>query len=208
MSKNNINARIKDLNETLRSEPGSIEFTNSRGVKIQLVALSPYLVQMATESVERPEVPSYEITTADGIVEVHKYDEKSINDPKTPEADKLKWKEFEELNRKADLDSSEILLNLILIEGVKLEIDDEERWLKRQKLMGIKVPEDPEERLLMYKKQYVIGNMSDIEKITKTVMELTGVSREEIDKVKKSFPGNVESEGTSEASSSNGSEGK
>ena len=85
-------------------------------------------------------------------------------------------------------------MNIILIEGVELPIQDEDKWVKRQKLMGITVPDDEEERSLMYKKQNVIGNTQDIELVTRKVMELTGVSREEVDLVKKSFQNPVEPE--------------
>lgn len=188
MSKNNDD--LKKLTETLRSEQKQVLFTNSRGLTVTLKALSPYLVQMATESIDRPTVPTYVVVTADGTEETHFHDEESI--AQSSEEEKKKWTQYKDLLRASELKASEILLNVILMEGVQLEFEDEESWTKRQKIMGIPVSEEHEERLLAYKKQQVIGDTEDVENIIKTVMRLTGVSRDEVDLVEKSFPDNVE----------------
>jgi hypothetical protein len=192
MSKGYKDSNLNKLSNALRSEVKEVEFVNSRGLKLKLHALSPYLVQMATESVEKPSVPTYTITTADGSEETHFHDEESI--AQSSDEEKKKWETYKKGIQEAEAKASEILLNIILIEGVELPIQDEDKWVKRQKLMGITVPDDEEERSLMYKKQNVIGNTQDIELVTRKVMELTGVSREEVDLVKKSFQNPVEPE--------------
>jgi hypothetical protein len=171
-----------------KPEPKEIEFINSAGTKIILSALPPYLIQMAIESVDRPTIPTYKIET-EGVEEEHPYDEKSIIDPRTPAKDQQDWMQYLEDFALAESQSSEILVNVIISEGVSIPFSPEveESWVKKMNLLKIRIPEDHEERLLMYKKQYVIRSTEDIENLTTTVMSLTLVSKKEIDAAKKSF---------------------
>jgi len=61
-------------------------------------------------------------------------------------------------------------------------------------LLGIKLSSDLEERDLEIKRAYVIGNESDAKAIMGIVMELTGISSDEVSDLKESFPDSVESE--------------
>lgn len=194
MAKGYNDKKLNQVMEMVNPSPEKkeVEFTNSRGIKVTLRAMSPFIVQLATESIERPEIPTYVTEIEGGGSETVFHDEKSILDPKTSEEDKQAWAEYQIALREADRKSSEIMMNVILIESVDVAIDDIPRWIHKQKMMGITVPENEDERLLLYKKEYVIACPADMEEITKIVMTLTGVSREEIDIAKKSFQGPVE----------------
>jgi hypothetical protein len=182
------NPQLEKMNEMSKPEAKVIEFINSRGTVVELLPLPPYMVQMAIDSVDRPQVPTYKIQT-EGADEEHPYDEVSIADPKTPAEDQEAWLDYLDELSLAETRSSEILVNLILSESVNIPFDQETEtsWVKKMKMIGMRVPEDHEERLLMYKKQYVVGNSNDIAELTQKVMSLTLVSKEEVDLAKKSF---------------------
>ena len=194
-------AKLQEINRVVKSELQEKDFVNSRGLKVKLLSLPPYLIQMATASFEKPDPPTYTIQTAEGTEEVHSYDETSIVDPLTPDEDRKKWEDFQKELAEIEARSSEVLLNVILLEGVQLDFSSEieNSWVHRMGLMKISVPDDHDERLLMYKKMTVIGNTEDIQNITNEVMRLTVVSREEIDTIKDSFQDSVESGSSSES---------
>jgi len=185
------------------SEKNSDIFVNSRGMKIKLRPLPPYLVQIATESIVRPEIPTYSIKTESGDIETHQHDEKSIS--QSNDEEKLKWAEYIEETKKVNVKISTLMIDIVLMEGIDAQIENEQRWIKRQQLMGITVPEDPEEKLLMYKKTCIISTPEDIAEITRKVMSLTGVSTEDIEKLKDSFPSDTESQ-SSEGERNSGKE--
>jgi len=171
------------------SEQVSQNFVNSRGISMTLRAIPPYLAQMANEAISRPKPPTYAIELEGGGTEEHVHDETSI--AQSSDAEKIKWAEYQDALLESIRTSTESLLNIILIEGVELEIDDMPRWLKKMELMHIPVSDDPEERLLAYKKAYVLGSKEDINDVTSRVMAMTGLSREDVNNVKQSFPDTV-----------------
>jgi hypothetical protein len=183
----------KDVDELHRRIDGSSNSTyiTSRGIEIKLRPIPPYLIQMTSSSFEMPEPPTYTVQTEGGGIEVHKHDEASIAQS-SPE-EQATWIEYTEKVNAAASKASEQLMTIVLIDGVDVEIPDENRWLKKMSLMGITVPEDPEDRLLMYKKTELLGNPDDMAKIMELVLGLTGVNREDLNKIKNSFQDRMES---------------
>lgn len=183
----NIN-RVVNINES----PTEIEFVTSRGLKVTLRPLPPYLVQMASTAIEKPEPPSYIVKTEGGGEEIHTHDQESIMQS-SPE-EQLEWSKYLEKVREADQKATDVLINVVLVEGVEVTIPDKERWIKRQKLMGLTVPEDEDEMMLMFKKTQVIGNDKDVEFIVQSVMKIGGITEEDLNSVKNSFQDKLESE--------------
>lgn len=168
-------------------------YKNSKGIDVILVPIAPYLIELASSTIEIPEAPTYTVETIDGGIEIFHHDQTSVD--QSDDETKKKWFEYQAAVKEADRKASEILMNIIMVEGIKLDsIPDEERWIKRQKLMGIPIPDDYEEKLLMYKKTQILASPEDIENVTRIVIELTMVSKEEVASAKKTFQGNVESE--------------
>lgn len=190
--------KIKKISKLSKPKEEVKEFINSRGFKSKLHPIPPYLLQIVTESIEHPVPPKYVVETADGTQEEVYHDETSILDPKTSKEEKDQWEKFLKESVEADQASSNAMLNLILLESVEVPFSqiEKEAWIKKLKLIGISPPEDPEEQLLMYKKMTVLSDTDDIQNIITKVLELTMVSREEVESVKDSFQDSVES-GTS-----------
>jgi hypothetical protein len=177
--------RLEELSSL--SKQSYVSFTNSRKVSMKLKAIPPYLVQMAYEALPKPETPSYTVAIEGGGTETHIHDETSI--AQSSDAEKAKWNEYKIILKQNEMKAQEMILNIILIEGVEISSDEERKFSGRLKLMGISLPEDPDERELSFKRAYALGTPEDAEFITRTVMKLTGISQEDLTSLKNSFPG-------------------
>jgi hypothetical protein len=196
MKNNSATQKAVEIEKTVHTELKVIEFTNSRGITMDLMGLPPYLIQMATESIKRPIPPTYTVKRADGGEDEFPHSQETIDDPKTSKKEKEKWSSYLAEMKMADAQASEVLLNVILVEGIKLHTEPDEmvNWEKRMKMMKISIPEDDMEKELVYKKEYAFSTQDDVEILMTKVLELTGVSRSEVDLAKSSFPNKVESE--------------
>ena len=166
--------------------------TTSKGVHCLLQGLPPLEVPEIYASVPEPEKPKYSITTATGDIETHDHDKESIKGD--PEAEKA-WEEYTKALQESEEILSNRMMNAILLEGVVVYPTDEEFaiWKKKQSLKGLEVSEDKEEALLQYKRT-IFASKEEIEAIMTIVMELTGVSEEDLSKARESFPDSVEPE--------------
>jgi len=185
------------------SRERSREYTTSSGLKVILTGLPPLVPQRLDSSIEYPDKPTYEITTATGDIETYEHDEDSL----TTDADREAWEEYLALQDEAETELTEKLLYAVLIESVELK-DFEERfavWKQNQKLIGIKLAEgDPDdeqsqelaekENKFHFMQTEVFHDTDDIGEILTIVMSLTGVSVEDLASARDSFPGEVESE--------------
>jgi len=167
-----------------------VEFTNSRGLTMKLHAIPPYLAQMAMTAIPQPSVPTYTVQLEGGGEEVHQHDEDSIS--QSGPAEKALWLAYKSDLQDAERAASDALLNVILIEGLEVELDLP-KMVKRMKMMSIRIPEDPDEMELMVKKAYVIGGQEDVERITTLVMNLSGVSNDTLEQTKDTFQDTMES---------------
>lgn len=191
MAKGYKNPQLDELVRAAEERPDQVEWTNSRGIKVVLKPIPPYLVQMATQSVERPQVPTYTVKTLGGAEETHFHDETSIL--QSSDEEKAQWEEYKRNLRIADEKATDVVLDIILLEGVDVKIQDEEALLRRMKVFKLHIPEDPDERSLLMRRAYLIGCKEDADSITTIVLALTGVSVKDLSVVRKSFPDQVES---------------
>ena len=166
------------------------EYITSSGKTVLLRGLPPLAIPSLAEGITFPDIPTYKITTVAGDTEVHEHDETTL----ATDEDKAVWAKYLDDQKKANNQLSERMMLCVLIDGIVIdEIPDKARWISKQRLMKMPVPEDLEEQLLLYKKTAIAASQEDIENIMSIVMELTGVSAEEIALAKRSFPGDVES---------------
>lgn len=166
--------------------------TSSTGIKITLRGLPPLVIPRLNETIVFPDKPTYEVPTEDGHVEVYEHDLESLN----TDEDRAAWDKYLEDLEGAEVELTSKVIKVVLLEGIKVQPKgvEFEKWKKRQALMGMPVSDDEEEMLLHYKETRIIGTAEDIREITLIVMELTGVPKEEIDKLVASFSDSVESE--------------
>lgn len=191
MSKGYKNPNLSSVVEAAQDRPDSVEWTTSRGIKVTLKPIPPFLVQMAAQSIEKPVIPTYEVSTVGGGVEVHTHDEDSIAQSSSEE--KLMWAEYKEAMMVADQKATDVVLDIILLEGIDVSIEDEEAFVKRMRVFGLTISEDPTERSLQMRKAYLIGCKEDADSITSIVMSLTGVTIKDLSAARQSFPDQVES---------------
>jgi len=180
--------KVVNINESV----SEISFVNSRGISVKLRPLPPYLIQMASTAIDKPEPPTYVVKLEGGGEEIHTHDQESIL--QSSQEEQTEWSKYLEKVREADQKATEVLINVVLVEGVEVEIPEREKWIKKQKLMGLPVPEDEDELLLMFKKTQVIGNDKDIEFIIQSVMKIGGITEEDLKSVKNSFQDKLESD--------------
>lgn len=184
----------KEPEFTLKTEP----WTTSRGVKVILKSMPPFMITRISDSVEMPKKPTYSVETASGDIEehFHEVDEaKGINTLETDE-DKKAWAEYTEVLDTAEGELTYRTLKAVLSEGVDVQYakGQMEAWTEKQEYIGVEVPTTPFLRDAIFKELEVVGGNEDMEYILKKVMELTGISPEEIAAAKSSFPGKVEPE--------------
>lgn len=165
-------------------------FVNSIGEQYEIRGLPPLLMADIYVSITLPKKPTYTVITASGDTEIHDHDESTLV---TPE-DRAAWAEYLDALSKADAEVSNRLLTCVLIDGVYIPDDiDLARWERRQILKGFTIPEDFEEKLLAYKRSSVVRSKEDIVRLLSSVISITGISEEEIESAKKSFPDQLES---------------
>lgn len=190
MSKNHKGVRLISTVDV-----NSAEYTTIRGHKIKLMGLPPFLVPDIYNSIQFPTPPTYEVEVAGGGKEIFPHEVTDTVNTLRTEEDKVAWNKYLEEKAAADRKLSEKLNNAILLEGVQTTDPPEmfEAWKRRQKLIGMELPEDEDQLLLLYKRDAIIGSIEEIEVIFKTVMELTGISTDEVRSTENSFPDSMES---------------
>jgi hypothetical protein len=192
MAKNYKNPDVAELLKSAEQRPDSVEWITSRGIHVTLKSIPPYLVSLAAQSVERPEVPTYTAKIAGGGEEIHFHDEVSI--VQSSEAEKAEWALYKLALAEADQKANNIILDIILLEGVDIDVKDEELLIKKLKVFNINIPDDPTERMLVIRRAYLIGCEEDATTISSLVMALTGVRIKDLNAVKSSFPDKMESD--------------
>lgn len=171
--------------------PENMVFVNSAGQPFVIQGLPPLLMADISANVALPKVPTYTVTTASGDVEVHNHDETTL----VTQEDKDAWSKYLLELARVNAKVSDQMLTCILLEGVVVTDDtDISRWEKRRRMVGLPVPEDIEERMLAYKRTMVIRCTEDIARLMDSVMALTGISEEELEKTKATFQDKVEPE--------------
>lgn len=164
----------------------TFQYTTSKGIKVTLYGMPPLLPNQIQNSVKRPEIPTYTVQTAGGGVEVWEHSKDTIS----TDEERAEWEAYETGIEKADNLVTERLLRAILLECVEVDEFAErfDVWKAKQKMIGIDLPEDEEEQILLFKEVEIFRSADAITYVMEKVMQLTGVSREEIDDVKSSFP--------------------
>ena len=181
--------REKGLVQVTKGE--SRPYTTTRGRTITLSGMPPLAVQRIANSIEFPSVPTYTIELASGDTETHDHDITTLD---TPE-DHVAWEKYLEEEEAADNKQTEMLLKTILVKGVEVKITDEELadWLEELEVIGLDPPKNKKDRQLAYLETEIIATTYDAQMIMEIVMELTGVSEEDIEDARDSFPDTMES---------------
>jgi len=172
-------------------EDSSVEYVNTKGIKVILTAIPPFILTSIAKEIPVIPRPMYKTKTVAGDELEFYHDETTL----TTEDEKKMWATYVERKEERDSEVNQRINDAAVAFG--MDLDDWSgmtQWLANRKLIGFKVPETEEEARFLYKKEWVLNSYVDVENVVKTVMELTGPSEEEISDMKESFPGKVEPE--------------
>lgn len=178
-------------------------YITSSGDEIKLLPISiqqlAYVQQAAQKEAEakfgKLEPPTYEVPILGGGVEVHEHDEQTVegdNDtPPDPEARAALFAYRENQRQIAQFVNTRAA-DFILANAVDVTLPEDDKWIKRQKYFGIEVPEDDEMALLIhYIKTEIVRSVDDVRGITARAQELTGISPEQLEAARATFPGSL-----------------
>lgn len=175
MAPNSKNPAIEAAREiNSRQHPTYVD--TAYGVRLQLVPVSASLIDDVTSRVPDPEIPVW-------------YNEKKERDEPN-ESDPNYLREMEEAGRLRGIAA----MDAMIMFGVELPdgLPQEDKWLRKLKFMEKRGLldlndydlDDTEEREFLFKRLVAVsGNL-----ITK-ISELSGISGEEVERAKESFPG-------------------
>jgi len=121
-------------------------YETSTGLKIKISAVDPMFMQTVVNSVPLPKVPTYEVTTVSGRVEVHRMDEKSAEQL---ENGKSVWQAYKEERALAQNEQNQRVMKAIFLMGTECEIPNT-NWEKKWRFLDIQVPTDPDEKRAFY----------------------------------------------------------
>lgn len=111
------------------------KFVNARGRTLETQSISPYTLDDIRALVEYPSQPTYHIET-DAVSEDHLLDETTLEiegDPVATEDNKRKWALYQLQKDEAEQKLSDLLLDIIIAEGVILEEGEpSEEWIRRR----------------------------------------------------------------------------
>lgn len=161
-----------------------MDFINSNGKAYKVKALPPLQDAIITlkarekwlaENGDLPPIPTYQITTASGKVEIYEHDD---NTEKTTE-EEIAWLEYK--RKKEDLDYA---IFLTRAKQAKLCIDvnplDDKEWVERMRFLGVELPESKPELLELYADTEVITNANELMLLVLTAAANAGTVEEEV----------------------------
>lgn len=159
-------------------------FTSSKGVTLKLRPVSQFKLDTLRASKEEVPVPTYEATIAGGA---------KLNYPMDEEIAKNKgrmdeWNAYLAERNKAESEYSKKFLELLVWDGVDIEIPDiGSDWQRSMDYFGMKVPESQIERKLFYVYNELLGTQDDIGELVASIFESSQFSEEVVNQLRSSF---------------------
>lgn len=167
------------------------EYTTARGVVIRVTAAPPLMAPGLNSALEQqwesegralPTVPTYEIKTAAGTVEVHAHDEKTIKG--NPEAESA-WAEYNAGKAQFEKESREAFIRSMILDCV--EFDESPGWMAKAKARKVRVPDDEYARKLYFAYTEVFGSPDDYSNVMLISAELSGATESQITAIRAAF---------------------
>lgn len=172
------------------AEQSSVEYTNTKGIKVILTAIPPFILTSIAKEIPPISRPMYKTKTVAGDELEFYHDETTL----TTEDEKKMWATYIDRKEERDSEVNQRVNDAAVAFGMDLEDwSGMDSWLSKRKLIGFKVPEDEEGCKFLYKKEWVLNSYVDVENVIKAIMDLTGPTEEEIAEMKDSFPSELES---------------
>jgi hypothetical protein len=175
------------------------EFTTSRGVTITISPAPPLANAVCKAALESdwldsgralPVKPTYEITTAAGVIEVHEHDPKSVVG--NPEWER-QWAEYEAKQKAFNSELNLQIMRVLVIGSVDFDVTP--KMEAQIKAMRLKLPADAEERKFVIAQVLVFGSGEDFRSVIQISAELSGAPAQQVNAVREAFRGDAERSG-------------
>jgi len=161
---------------------------------IKMQKLQDSIVKRFKAKGKKLDPPTYAIQLPSGVSQVFQYDQEGINDPGTPEEDKILWQQHLDDVAEFNAEFSNASINMMLYNGVECEID--ESWIDEQRWLGIEIPDNKFDLKVHYLQTEVFKTPMELQQVIQDIMLLStkGVDQDAIDAAMRSFRGEKEEE--------------
>lgn len=159
-------------------------YTTTDGREIAIKKVDALFIQSVTNSVQKPEVPTYQTRTGAGRVETRKMDEVAAQ--QTPGGLEI-WNQYQADFNEATTQQLERSMKAVLLDGTQRPEGEfiTDTWQRRMRIVGVPLPEDLDELWVLYLSTSL--NAEDLIGLSGAIMRLTGVSEEVIAQAEDTF---------------------
>lgn len=179
-----------------RSRNEQQSYTTAKGKTVEFLGVSPFEVDEIRQLVEIPPVPTRKIETAvPGYSEEEPLSEEDLRD----DQERRIWAEYVRERDKAKAQQEKLVMEFILLEGIRFDMDEMEEWEAKRKRWGLPVPEDERTLMLKYVQTAVIGSVEDLNAITAGIFAKQGVDEATLKSIQSTFQRTVRRETASDA---------
>lgn len=167
------------------TEKAPVKFTTSNGHVITVKSVPPFLLDNILQSVQYPEVPTYEAETASGEKEIHPHDETTLE----TEKDRQMWEQYKIDLEAAQTRENELMMNTMFLKGLDIDLNTQafEDWKEEQEFLGQELPTNKAALKVRYISTEILSSLDDLSKIMGLIMEQSGVSEEVVAQALSSF---------------------
>ena len=149
----------------------------SNGTKLNVQGIKPLLLQRIEREYkrknEKPKKPTYK-TEGLGPSEELDHDESTL----TTTEDKKRWLKWKENDKEWTAGLNEKMLHAMILKGITNKFKITQDWIDEQEILGIDVPESKALRKILYFETELLSTPDDILQLSKSIMELSGLSPE------------------------------
>lgn len=162
------------------------KYTTANGIEIEVLAVSPWLMDGVTSTVQMPDPPTYEVSVL-GEKQQIPHDETTL----TTDEDKIAWAKYIVASDKAKAAIRDLRVRAMLLYGVQVDLPKDGKWKKKQAKLNITVPEDEDELHIHYLKTEVITSHTELVAIVDEINRLSSYDEGLVEKARKFFRGEV-----------------
>lgn len=160
------------------------KYITANGIEIEVVAVSPWLMDSVSDTVQMPEPPTYEVSAL-GDKQLIPHDETTLQ----TDEDKIAWAKYLKELEEARSQRREQRTRTMLLYGVKVELPKDGKWKKRQAKLHIEIPEDEDELHIHYLKTEVITSHTELVAVVEEINRLSSYDEGLVEKARKFFRG-------------------
>lgn len=161
-------------------------YTTSLGVRVEILAVSPWEMEDIKNSVPVPPVPTRVLETA---IPGHTEHEELTEEVVMTDEERAAWQTYVAARDAATKLRTEKATNFMLLEGTRVEGYEQalEAWVAKRRRWNLPVPDDELERRIAFFRTGVLGGKDDLEEIVGRIMRRQGVDEATLNSVRTTF---------------------